>query len=39
MLAHDELFIRLMDRLPKEMLAIRDLTLSALCGAPPTTGR
>ena len=33
-LAHDELFIRLMDRLPKEMLAIRDLTLSALWRSP-----
>jgi phosphoenolpyruvate carboxykinase (GTP) len=33
-LAHDELFIRLMDRLPKEMLAIRDLTISALWRSP-----
>jgi phosphoenolpyruvate carboxykinase (GTP) len=29
-LSHDELFIRLNDRIPKEMVAIRDLTLSAL---------
>ena len=33
-LAHDELFIRLYDRLPKELLAIRDLTLSALWRSP-----
>lgn len=30
-LSHDELFNRLNDRIPKEMVAIRDLTLSALC--------
>jgi phosphoenolpyruvate carboxykinase (GTP) len=29
-LSHDELFIRLHDRLPNEMMAIRNLTLSAL---------
>jgi phosphoenolpyruvate carboxykinase (GTP) len=33
-LAHDELFIRLNDRIPREMLAIRDLTLSALWRSP-----
>ena len=33
-LSHDELFIRLNDRIPKEMLAIRDLTLSALWRSP-----
>ncbi len=33
-LAHDELFIRLNDRIPKEMIAIRDLTLSALWRSP-----
>jgi len=29
-LHHEELFIRLYDRIPKEMLAIKDLTLSAI---------
>ena len=33
-LSHDELFIRLNDRIPKEMTAIRDLTLSALWRSP-----
>lgn len=33
-LAHDELFIRLNDRIPREMVAIRDLTLSALWRSP-----
>lgn len=33
-LAHDELFIKLNDRIPKEMVAIRDLTLSALWRSP-----
>ena len=33
-LAHDELFIRLNDRMPKELLAIRELTLSALWRSP-----
>lgn len=33
-LLHDELFIKLFDRLPKELLAIRDLTLSALWRSP-----
>ena len=33
-LAHDELFIRLNDRIPKELLAIRELTLSALWRSP-----
>jgi phosphoenolpyruvate carboxykinase (GTP) len=30
----EELFIRLYDRLPKEMLSIRDLTLSSLWRSP-----
>lgn len=30
LLNHEELFIRLYDRIPKEMLAIKDLTLSAM---------
>jgi phosphoenolpyruvate carboxykinase (GTP) len=34
MLSHEELFIRLYDRLPKEMLFIRDLTLSSLWRSP-----
>ena len=33
-LSHDELFIRLNDRIPRELLAIRDLTLSALWRSP-----
>ena len=33
-LSHDELFIRLNDRIPKEVTAIRDLTLSALWRSP-----
>ena len=33
-LSHDELFIRLNDRIPKEMIDIRDLTLSALWRSP-----
>ena len=33
-LSHDELFIKLNDRIPKEMVAIRDLTLSALWRSP-----
>lgn len=33
-LSHDELFIRLNDRIPKEMIAIKDLTLSALWRSP-----
>jgi phosphoenolpyruvate carboxykinase (GTP) len=33
-LAHDELFIKLNDRIPREMIAIRDLTLSALWRSP-----
>jgi len=35
-LAHDELFIRLNDRLPKEMPSIRNLLLSALWRSPET---
>ena len=34
MLAHDELFIRLYDRLPKEMIFLRELILSALWRSP-----
>jgi phosphoenolpyruvate carboxykinase (GTP) len=34
LLQHDELFIRLFDRIPKEMLAIRELTLSAMWRSP-----
>jgi phosphoenolpyruvate carboxykinase (GTP) len=33
-LSHEELFIRLYDRLPKEMLSIRDLILSGLWRSP-----
>ncbi|HEX8552296.1 MAG TPA: phosphoenolpyruvate carboxykinase (GTP) [Abditibacteriaceae bacterium] len=33
-LSHEELFIRLYDRLPKEMLSVRDLTLSSLWRSP-----
>ena len=33
-LSHDELFIRLNDRIPREMVAIKDLTLSALWRSP-----
>lgn len=32
--SHEELFIKLYDRLPKEMVAIRDLTLSSLWRSP-----
>ena len=34
LLQHDELFIKLYDRIPKEMLAIRDLTLSGMWRSP-----
>ncbi len=34
LLQHEELFIRLYDRIPKEMLAIKDLTLSAMWRTP-----
>jgi phosphoenolpyruvate carboxykinase (GTP) len=33
-LSHEELFIKLYDRLPKELLSIRDLTLSSLWRSP-----
>ncbi|MGH1502543.1 MAG: phosphoenolpyruvate carboxykinase (GTP) [Acidimicrobiales bacterium] len=33
-LSHDELFIRLNDRIPREMVAIKELTLSALWRSP-----
>jgi phosphoenolpyruvate carboxykinase (GTP) len=33
-LSHEELFIKLYDRLPKEMLAVRDLILSSLWRSP-----
>jgi len=34
LLQHDELFMKLYDRIPKEMLAIRELTLSAMWRSP-----
>jgi phosphoenolpyruvate carboxykinase (GTP) len=34
LLQHDELFMKLFDRIPKEMLAIRELTLSAMWRSP-----
>ena len=34
LLQHDELFIRLFDRIPKEMLAIKDLLLSSMWRSP-----
>jgi phosphoenolpyruvate carboxykinase (GTP) len=34
MLSHEELFTRLYDRLPKELRAVRDLTLSSLWRSP-----
>ena len=34
LLQHEELFIRLYDRIPKEMLAIKELTLSAMWRSP-----
>jgi phosphoenolpyruvate carboxykinase (GTP) len=33
-LSHDEMFVRLYDRLPKEMLSVRDLILSSLWRSP-----
>jgi phosphoenolpyruvate carboxykinase (GTP) len=33
-LSHEELFVKLYDRLPKELVAIRDLTLSSLWRSP-----
>ena len=33
-LSHDELFIRLYDRLPKEMIFLRELILSSLWRSP-----
>ncbi|MBE2267761.1 MAG: phosphoenolpyruvate carboxykinase (GTP) [Anaerolinea sp.] len=33
-LSHEELFIKLYDRLPKELIAVRELLLSALWSAP-----
>jgi phosphoenolpyruvate carboxykinase (GTP) len=38
LLSHEELFIRLYDRLPKEMEWIRSLTLSSLYRAPERWG-
>ncbi|HZU68299.1 MAG TPA: phosphoenolpyruvate carboxykinase (GTP) [Ktedonobacteraceae bacterium] len=38
LLAHEELFIRLYDRLPKELLFIRELILSALWRSPQHWG-
>jgi phosphoenolpyruvate carboxykinase (GTP) len=37
-LSHDELFIKLYDKLPKELLYIRELTLSGLWRAPERWG-
>jgi phosphoenolpyruvate carboxykinase (GTP) len=37
-LLHEELFIKLYDRLPKEMLSMRDLILSSLWRTPETWG-
>jgi phosphoenolpyruvate carboxykinase (GTP) len=37
-LSHDELFIKLYDKLPKELLYIRELTLSGLWRAPEHWG-
>ena len=34
LLSHEELFMRLFDRLPKEMLFIRELILSSLWRSP-----
>ena len=34
LLQHDELFIRLYDRIPKEMIAIKELTLSSMWRSP-----
>ena len=36
--AHDELFIRLYDRLPKEFIFLRELILSALWRSPEEWG-
>jgi phosphoenolpyruvate carboxykinase (GTP) len=33
-LSHDELFLRIYDRLPKEMLSIRELIISSLWRSP-----
>ncbi|MDZ4766579.1 MAG: phosphoenolpyruvate carboxykinase (GTP) [Chloroflexota bacterium] len=38
-LSHEELFIKLYDRMPKEMLAIRDLLLSSLWSSPEWANR
>jgi phosphoenolpyruvate carboxykinase (GTP) len=37
-LSHDELFLRLYDRLPKELIFIRELILSALWRSPEHWG-
>jgi phosphoenolpyruvate carboxykinase (GTP) len=37
-LSHEELFIKLYDRLPKEMLAVRELMLSSLWRSPEKWG-
>jgi phosphoenolpyruvate carboxykinase (GTP) len=34
LLLHEELFVKLYDRLPKEFRAVRDLTLSGLWRSP-----
>lgn len=38
-LSHEELFIKLYDRLPKELLSVRDLLLSALWSEPEWANR
>jgi phosphoenolpyruvate carboxykinase (GTP) len=37
-LSHEELFIKLYDRLPKELLAVRELLLSSLWSVPNWQG-
>jgi phosphoenolpyruvate carboxykinase (GTP) len=38
LLSHEELFMKLYDRLPKELLFIRELTLSSLWRSPQRWG-
>jgi phosphoenolpyruvate carboxykinase (GTP) len=37
--SHNELFFKLYDRLPRDLTAIRDLLLAALCRMPPGDGQ